>query len=470
MIKLINTDSFNPQIEAGAFIMTNTDALTKSASTIFECTYDDVKPPMGKVAVHLIALGDEEAYGANRNADGFPKKANQAYYHTFKTKAHVFEHHNNQDPKKKLGDIVKAAYNEPMSRVELIIHADEDKASKHLDRMEKEGSVPVSMACSVPNDRCSICGTLRKTTKDPNQCDHVRNSLGKMAEDGSLVFVHNDKPTFFDISFVGRPADRTAFGFKAASDNSEFISSTELAAREGIVLPDRVSFESEEAGLRRNLIHKLASFEKYYLKINKSIKTATDNYYYNISKASINNLDDNTIKELRKYSPEQVFSKLAKLNVILPLDSFYKYAFGVDYGDVSQYIGRVKDFVSTGLFNKLEKSASLSDLCNDNYFDYTRGIRDYYTTLPAGTMSKIAEALSFNPSMVPSRAISATAYGKNIKRVFIKCSDNTNNVVTQLAYKYASYKIAMLRSIMENSNDTSEDDIIALSVSQDLFN
>ena len=264
MTKLIYSDSFDPLVGTGMTIVTDTRELKKSASTVFGCDYGDVKPPKGQVGVHMIALGDEEAYGPNRNADGFPEHANETYHHTFSKFGAVYEHHRNRDPEKKLGEVVKTAHNRPMSRVELFMHVDEKKAADHLGRIEKEGSVPGSMSCVVPNDRCSVCHTLRKNAKDPDQCDHVRYSLGKMAENGKLIYTHNDEPKFIDISFVGRPADRTAYGFKVASG---FESSIDAAEAEGVVTPECLAYQSEDAQAKRALYVKLANFEKYFQKL-----------------------------------------------------------------------------------------------------------------------------------------------------------------------------------------------------------
>lgn len=97
--------------------------------------------------------------------------------------------------------------------------------------------------CKVPFDLCSICtdwATVKKAWKsyNPTQhrhpgvailayhrkvapirglavtkadyCEHMRTQRGKVLRDGRKVFVYNDFPRFFDISFVWIGADRTA--------------------------------------------------------------------------------------------------------------------------------------------------------------------------------------------------------------------------------------------------------------------
>ena len=103
--------------------------------------------------VHLLALGDGETVGANRNGDYFPKVANQKYHSTF-LKAHYFHNHANKDPKQAFGRVIAAAHNEPMGRVELVIGIDSEKGAQDLADLEKDGEFPCSMSCRVPFDIC----------------------------------------------------------------------------------------------------------------------------------------------------------------------------------------------------------------------------------------------------------------------------------------------------------------------------
>ena len=217
MTKLLYSADFDPIVGVGAELITRQGELTKQASTIFGKEYSDMKPDDRHVGIHVVALGDAEHYGQNRNGDLFTKKACVEYHPTFVKYGHVFRHHRNKDPETAIGEVKFAAYNEPMGRIELFIHADKEKAAPELERLEKEGEIPFSMACRVPNDRCTICGALRKHAGDESECEHVRDHLGEQYEDGRKVGTYNDEPQFFDISFVGRPADRIAWNLKVAS-------------------------------------------------------------------------------------------------------------------------------------------------------------------------------------------------------------------------------------------------------------
>ena len=138
MVKLIHSSSFDPIVGAGAEIIRREGELTKQASTIFGVDYDELKPDDKSVGIHVVALGDAEHYGMNRNGDLFTKKACENYHNTFVEHGHVFRHHMNKQAEKAIGKIVKSAYNAPMGRVELFIHADKEKAAPELERLEKE--------------------------------------------------------------------------------------------------------------------------------------------------------------------------------------------------------------------------------------------------------------------------------------------------------------------------------------------
>lgn len=174
MIKVTYSSDISSTVGVGGEIIKSASDLSKQASTIFKCEYEDLKPPKGMTGIHLVALGDSEAYPMNRNGDLFPKEACQKYYNTFVEHGHVFEHHRNKDPKKAIGQIKAAAYNPDMHRIELYIWADNDKAHDHLERLEKTGEVPFSMAARVPSDRCFSKGTKVLTSEGFKNIEDVR--------------------------------------------------------------------------------------------------------------------------------------------------------------------------------------------------------------------------------------------------------------------------------------------------------
>ena len=161
----------------------------------------------------------------------------------------VYAHHKNTDPQRLgFGDVIYAGANPQMKRIELVKRVFNEEAQRKghtsiLSRIRAGERVDVSMGTKVPFDLCSICSdwvALRKawktfdakkhrhpgvailayhrtvkpikglavTRKDYCQC--MRTQGGKILPDGRKVFVYNDFPRFFDISFVWIGADRTA--------------------------------------------------------------------------------------------------------------------------------------------------------------------------------------------------------------------------------------------------------------------
>lgn len=479
MIKLIFSSSFDASVDVGMRIIEDPRQLSKSASTIFGCDYDAVKPDKDHVGIHFVALGDFEHYGLNRNGDGFPKMACQKYHDTFVKHGNVYRHHRNKNAEKRLGQVVKSAYNAPMGRVELFVHAHKDKAHDELEKLAKDGEIPVSMACKVAFDRCTICNTLRKSSMDPNQCEHVKTSLGKMAEDGKIVGTQNDEPQFFDISFVSRPADRIAWNLKTAS--GDVIDSIKLAEHEGVWVPDHLAIVSEDSMKKLEIMKKLASLEAFYLGLNKkaSCASASDRYMKELFKAAAAKLDDKTIEALRCYEPKDVFYKLAKSGIIMDVESFYKYALGPEYAVAGDLMPEIKAKLAD-VFSRLTKEGACQALCNAEIFDVEA---DKYTMLMGiedpklnAVVTKVASDTTFIGPEVDRRIIEATLQKINLNMTLDKKAEmksNSNvivNTVDTLVEKYAAYKLSALKDTVALNKAVDTDALFAVAVAQDFIN
>lgn len=207
----------------------------KTASDSFADQLDRIKFAKDEVPIHLIALGASEAYGPNRNGDGFKEATCRQYHDTFVKFAKFFRNHKN---KAERGDpfygVVKAsAYNEDMRRVELLCALNAEKsavdrnggfvADTELEKLARGDDMPVSMACRVPHDTCSFCKHAAKTRDEyctrekcaAGGCKSNLTRLVKVGGDLHHLHVDNPNPTWFDISRVFRPADRIAYGAKA---------------------------------------------------------------------------------------------------------------------------------------------------------------------------------------------------------------------------------------------------------------
>jgi len=171
----------------------------------------EIEEQDGDLVYALVnALSAGEYFGPNKNADFFEEEELKKTHHTFVTNGHVFKHHQNKDPKKKLGDILFSHYNPRMHRVELVITLDKKIPGneKYINRLLKGDLLATSMGSRVKYDTCSICGNKAKTRAQ--YCDHMRTMRNKIMPDGKRVYVKNPKPNFFDISLVLIPADKTS--------------------------------------------------------------------------------------------------------------------------------------------------------------------------------------------------------------------------------------------------------------------
>jgi hypothetical protein len=221
----------------------------------------------GSQYVLVNALGAGEYYGSNINGDHFPEEglihcppgwtdnpivdrplsANWPYGFPSFYSAHPFAHHKNKDPSRAYGEVELAIWNDQMKRVELVVRVDYDKCLEFggtpvWDKLTAGMFPDVSMGSRVPFDTSSITLDWDKYNKAKATYDSKRHAspgqaileyhkkdpitglsitrddydeyclkyMNRILPDGRKVFVYNDYPRFFDISFVFIGADRTA--------------------------------------------------------------------------------------------------------------------------------------------------------------------------------------------------------------------------------------------------------------------
>lgn len=183
---------------------------------------NSIEPEEGKTIVLVIGLGDYETYGDNRNGDAFPSRpirnkiaAHEVltkHYQTY-DKAHVFQHHINDDPEKAVGRVKKAFWNPFMRRVEIVEDFDNDKMPHLLEKIASGEYPAKSMGCRIKYDVCTKCGNRARTRKD--YCDDLKYEMGRIDPyTGIKNAALNPSPDFFDSSWVIRPADRTGYMLK----------------------------------------------------------------------------------------------------------------------------------------------------------------------------------------------------------------------------------------------------------------
>lgn len=197
--------------EAFSILQPDAHNMTKSASAaISRDIINQHKPDKDHVAVHLVAMGADERYGPNRNHDGFPSEALKKFHPTFVTHGNLFREHANKDPKKRIGIVKYAAYNDPMDRVELIVWMDKKAAADECERARAGKELSFSMSSRMPHDTCSIC--KNKARHQSLYCNHLKYDLGRYLPGmRKYAYAINDTNLrFFDISAVKNRADRTA--------------------------------------------------------------------------------------------------------------------------------------------------------------------------------------------------------------------------------------------------------------------
>lgn len=189
-------------------------------------------PPENHTVVHVIAVGDSERWGPNRNCDSFSRSDNVRKHRTFVDLGHVFRNHKNQDPSLKIGDVLASAHNDQMDRIELVLALDNEKCRDDIQKMDADNYGGVSMGSRQAKDVCSFCGHEAKTASA--HCNHVKYHLGEVAEDGTKIAMLNPDPNYFDISLVWKPADRVAYALRKIASPAGVLGGHDLAREYGM--------------------------------------------------------------------------------------------------------------------------------------------------------------------------------------------------------------------------------------------
>jgi hypothetical protein len=240
-------------------------AAKEAGGFALEKEIDELKPIPGHTVLHVLAVGDQERYGDNRNCDGFTRADNKRCHHRFRTQGHVFKDHANSDPQLKTGHVVATAHNDVMDRIELLAALENAKYAEELEGFEKGKDIPVSMGTMQEYDVCSLCKHKAKTAKD--HCEHIMHKLGEVTADGQKIFMENPDPQYFDLSTVWNPADRIGYTIRKVA--------LELGVVGGDVLADRYGM-TKFADAKLAVLRRLASIEKLCPAQAKVVSTAPE--------------------------------------------------------------------------------------------------------------------------------------------------------------------------------------------------
>lgn len=327
--KVVMQSSFDWTVEEGlSALVDDPDVFRKTASSRVVHEWGEIKPIPGHSLIHLIALGDFEKVGCNRNGDAFMEEFCRRVHPTFVKNAALYRNHKTRikqpdgswffDPDFKEGFVVKSAHNDEMGRTEVLVAANHEKCADWLGQLEAGDPVAFSMGFNCFYDSCSICG--HKAPKPADYCDHVHKKkarapygLNRILPDGRKCYVINEAGYFDDISKVGTGADMTAFDLRKVASLAEaggdWMSGADLAefyAR---------TYCGAPSSPKAALFDKLAEMEKRIMALGTVLEVPGEE------------IDDETAGKLASApSNPMLYRHLADRGVVLSPEAFMKVA------------------------------------------------------------------------------------------------------------------------------------------------
>jgi hypothetical protein len=216
LYKEINHTAHEIRVGATNHCFEQCDFLRKEAAAESVEYFNKLKPKKDHLYFLVVAMTAGEFFGSNRNGDYFKEKDLKEYYKIFENSG-VFWNHDNKDPSKSFGNVLKAFYNDKMHRIEIVIEVPIDKSRYLKDYITDGKPISVSMGLNTPTETCSICGHVTRGSY-ANRCEHLKFMMNTVLHDGKKVYAISGTPLkLFDISFVFRPADRTAYAMLTKS-------------------------------------------------------------------------------------------------------------------------------------------------------------------------------------------------------------------------------------------------------------
>ena len=313
-----------------------------------------LRPRPGYTPVFVLAMGAGEYFSSNRNADYWPKSAGVFHIHrpapgkakeahitaglkeradTFVTHGLIYKDHKNTSASLSKGLIHSACYNPDAGRVEVVALLKNADWPLEIEKLARNEHVPFSMSARVKHDICSLCGNT--ATNRSQYCEHMLKHANAVLDDGSQIFAINERPTFFDLSGVWRPADRIAYGLAAVSPQ-EVQKSAQLI------------IEDPWVKIARNMLQKLSVIEKQIDGCGSSLPDLLRSRDPRLSSM----LSSQQLGILTDSDPGAVFNSFSMHKVMLPLREFSRITLGDSYDDLSDVVDRAEERLP-GLFNRV---------------------------------------------------------------------------------------------------------------------
>lgn len=444
---------------------------------------NEFAPDKDHFMLHIVGMGDQETYGPNKNGDGFPKAALDKYIDTFVTDGCFFREHRNRCQETQGIGVIKAAGMHPkMRRAELIVWGNKKKAEEEYEMAKSGKQLSFSMSCRVPYDVCNCCE--KKASSPKNYCEHLKhNMLQYIPEFKKYAFAINDHPKFFDMSRVGKPADRIAHylayafpeeGEKSASFNG-VINGAQWAEFEGVSLPgDAAAWTPEQ----KALLEKLAAHEEYIQHVFKNIKSASTDHKAQFVKNVIplihsEELSDNEIELFRTLQVGTFCNELTKRATILPFYSFIAYATGRKLQEtIDDPVTKRACCMLSGIFKKLLSSGAGCEL--GNMFDSSSNDCASYDSANSddvqSLMNLAEKKFGIKAEPVRNRVMTITII-KGANHVpqstsNIVLTDNFEKRALALAETYGLYKVSALLDIARLHGDEIDEPQYLVAVGQ----
>jgi hypothetical protein len=426
--KIIFPDSFDystdyPLVE----LFDNPDTLRKQASTSnpFVEQWKDIRPQKNASLVHIIALGDQETVGCNRNADAFPASFCRDNHGSFIKTAQLYRHHK-MKPQNSDGKVRASGYNQKQGRVELLLEADHSKCSDWLTKLEGGQKVAFSMGLKCKKESCSHCHNV--VTFPGERCEHLNRKVaaywpGKIMDDGSKIAMINEEGDFNDISFVDRPADMTAYSLRkvAGLGGPEVITGEDLAKAMGYGQTDSCS--------KFATLVKMADIEKRIPTMAWHETNAGEDY----------DIYTQTKDIFKNKTANEILGHFANKQCILPLEDFYKVIMGSKYAELDPYIEGAKIEVQ-GIFNKIASDPeTASSVCGNASYDPMIPT----SSLPAASSWELEARFGLSTGMGRlMKTASLSSMNTGVRKIA-----STSEQSKLLALEYAAYKVAAIDAI-----------------------
>jgi hypothetical protein len=443
-------------------------------------------PDKSHFLMHVIAMGDYETYGQNKNGDAWTKQANKTYHPTFVKYGHFFREHNNSDPKFKIGLIKASAYNEDMHRIELLIWGDKKLAEEEYTLAKSGSELSFSMSAKLPYDVCSCCGN--KASSPRQYCDHLKYHMNQyLPEFRKYAFAYNPHPKFFDISRVKRPADRIAHYIEYVLGEDDELKKS--AAAHGVLggaqlaeamgdKDDGGHFHPLDLGLEKQaLLYRLAAHEQA-MSDPEFWKNASEKAEFAklVPLAYKEQLSPKALDTLRTISPDVLFREMAKRASILPFLTFAAYVHNFDPADKSNVPDFVKEAACFHLSDIFSRLAAGECDCEGltHAFDASpeiiSGMCGNGKDEVQKFMDEVEQKFSARCAPVRNRVVRVTIIKAANEEKINKVLNTDSSKAKAIATAYALYKLAALNDMASFGHEIGEvEEIIAVGTNRDIF-